>query len=82
MSKKVKDRQVKPVEGQYDDIQRKVFESAHDRIQRLEKTASDRMSVRVVIEFTGKIRRGDLDRFAQMITKTASLEFEDGGNGG
>jgi len=52
-----------------------------DGVQRLEKLASDRLQVRITIELSGAIRRADLDRFAQTMSKTVAFEFENGGNG-
>ena len=52
-----------------------------DGVERLEKLPDDRLSVKVVIEIQGKLRRADLDRFTQSMSKTVSFEFEDGGNG-
>ncbi|MBI4537629.1 MAG: hypothetical protein HY712_06700 [candidate division NC10 bacterium] len=63
-----------------DDVKPRVLRGA-DGIDRLEKTPHDRLSVKVTIEISGKLRRADLDRFAQSMSKTVSFEFEDGGNG-
>ena len=52
-----------------------------DGVERLEKLPEDRLSVKVIIEIQGKLRRADLDRFTQSMSKTVSFEFEDGGNG-
>ncbi len=52
-----------------------------DGVERLEKLPDDRLSVKVIIEIQGKLRRADLDRFTQSMSKTVSFEFEDGGNG-
>jgi len=52
-----------------------------DGVERLEKRPDDRLSVKVVIELQGKLRRADLDRFTQSMSKTVTFEFEDGGNG-
>jgi len=71
---------ITPRGKQYDDVARRVLKGP-DGVQRLEKTPHDRLSVKVVIEISGKLRRADLDRFAQSMSKAVSLEFEDGGNG-
>jgi hypothetical protein len=52
-----------------------------DNVWRLDKSPSARLNVRMTIEISGKLRRADLDRFAQAMSKTISFEFEDGGNG-
>ncbi len=52
-----------------------------DGVQRLEKLPDDRLSVKMIIEIQGRLRRADLDRFTQSMSKTVSFEFEDGGNG-
>jgi hypothetical protein len=52
-----------------------------DGVQRLEKLPSDRLQVRITIELSGAIRRADLDRFAQTMSKSVAFEFENGGNG-
>ncbi len=62
---------------QYDDVQRKSIKHA-DNVWRLVKDPSDRLNVKMTIEITGSIRRGDLDRFTQAMAKTAAFEFEDG----
>src|SRR5574342_270346 len=52
-----------------------------DNIRRTEKLPDDQLNVRVIIEITGKLRRVDLDRFSQSMSKTVAFEFEDGGGG-
>jgi hypothetical protein len=52
-----------------------------DNIRRIEKLPDDQLNVRVIIEITGNLRRADLDRFAQSMSKTVAFEFEDGGGG-
>jgi len=52
-----------------------------DKIRRTEKLPDDQMNVRVIIEITGNLRRADLDRFTQSMSKTVAFEFEDGGGG-
>ena len=52
-----------------------------DNILRTEKLPDDQMNVRVIIEITGNLRRADLDRFTQSMSKTVAFEFEDGGGG-
>ncbi len=63
------------------DAQEREVKKEADGVWRMEKTPSDRLQVRVVIEITGKLRRADLDRFTQAMSKTVSFEFEDGGGG-
>jgi hypothetical protein len=71
---------VEPIEGTYWDKKPRVLQG-DDGVQRLEKLSSDRLQVRVTIEISGALRRADLDRFAQTMSKTVAFEFEDGGNG-
>ncbi len=52
-----------------------------DGVLRMEKMQDDRLNVRVVIEFTGNLRRADIDRFTQAMSKTVAFEFENGGGG-
>lgn len=52
-----------------------------DNIRRTEKLPDDQLNVRVIIEITGSLRRVDLDRFTQSMSKTVAFEFEDGGGG-
>lgn len=52
-----------------------------DNVPRIEKLPDDQMKVRVIIEITGNLRRADLDRFTQSMSKTVAFEFEDGGGG-
>ncbi len=64
----------------FDRVQR--FARIHpDKVWRMDKDPSDRLRVRMTLEITGILRRADLDRFAQAMTKTAAFEFEDGGGG-
>ena len=71
---------VKPLEGTHWDKKPLVLEGP-DGVQRLEKLPSDRLQVRITIEISGAIRRADLDRFAQTMSKSVAFEFENGGNG-
>ena len=64
----------------FDRVQR-VARIHGDNVWRMDKDPSDRLRVRMTLEITGILRRADLDRFAQAMTKTAAFEFEDGGGG-
>ncbi len=66
--------------GTFDKVKR-IARKHPDSVWRLDKDPSDRLNVRMTIEISGKLRRADLDRFTQAMSKTISFEFEDGGNG-